>query len=49
MAATGNQSLLLLGVIGETAGHNPSHRLVTGANQNLLAVPDGLDVSALRL
>ncbi len=48
--ATGNQSLLLLGVIGETAGHNPSHRLVTVANQYLFAVSYELDVSAeLRL
>ena len=40
----------LLGVIGERAGHDPSHRLVTVANQNLFAVPYELDVSAqLRL
>ena len=48
--ATGNQSPLLLGVIGERAGHDPSHRLVTVANQNLFPVPYELDVSAqLRL
>ena len=44
--ATSDQSLLLLRMIRETAGHNTSHRFVTVANQDLFAVLYKLDVSA---
>jgi len=42
--ATGNQSLLLLGVAFQTAGNDPRHGLVAGAHKHLFAVPDELNM-----
>jgi hypothetical protein len=48
--ATGDQSLLLLGVAFKTAGDDPRPRLVAVAHQHLFAIPDELNMGAeLRL
>lgn len=44
--ATGNQSLLLLGVAFQTAGNDPRHGLVALAHQHLFAISDELNMGA---
>ena len=44
--ATGNQSLLLLGVAFQSAGNDPRHGLVALAHQHLFAISDELNMGA---
>ena len=44
--ATGDQPLLLLGIILQPAGNNPRYRFVPVTDQDLLACPDSPDVGA---